>query len=220
MRFYNEMIQKLKDRVPFRFSRWGDGEWLCMMGRTGKNRDNNEYLPELRDELIRIINCEPDYYIGIQPGVMVDVGRGYVPEMRKYVLDTLFRTNLNNVVGDVLHYASEFGHLRRFVDALEDRTVVIIGAEYFKDTPYGHIIIPDYDSFKVNEETYKQVEAYRVSGHTDDVVYLVAAAMNSNVIIDFLPDNVTAIDIGSVFDPYLFRPRASYQHNMNFQKLW
>lgn len=215
MKFYNEILDKLKNRVPFKFSRWGDGEWLCMQGEEGKNRDGNTYLPELGKELIRILESRPDYYIGIQYGVF------YNEILREFMMQYLFRLNIDWVYGDTLHVASEFGYLGQFIEALKGRTVIIIGAEYFREIPWcGHIIIPGYDSFKDNEEIYKQVEMYRVSGYADDVVYLVAAAMNSNVIIDWIPDSVTAIDIGSVLDPYLGRPRASYQHNMNFQKLW
>ena len=220
MRFYNEILTKLRDKEPFKFSRWGDGEWGCMFGWQGKNRDGNTYLPELRQELIKIINSEPDYYIGIQPGVLVDVGRGYVPEMRKYVMDTLFRMNLNTVVGDVLHYASEFGYLGEFVDALKDRNVIVIGAEYFAKIPWGtgFIKIPPNDSFSDNERVFEFIISHAVD--INDPVFLVAAAMNSNVIIDYIPEDVTAIDIGSVFDPYLGRPRASYQHKMKIEKLW
>ena len=59
-----------------------------------------------------------------------------------------------------------------------------------------------------------------IHGIKGNPVYLVSAAMNSNVIIDQLPKDCTAIDIGSVFDPYLGRPRASYQYTMKINKLW
>lgn len=226
MKFFNKMIEMLRSGEPFKFSRWGDGEWGCMHGWQGKNRDGNEYLPELRAELIKIIESEPDYYIGIQPGVLVDVGRGYDPGMRKYVLDTLFRLNLNTVVGDILHYASEFGHLKKFTDALKDRDVVMVGPEYFftKETSalfnHGFKIIGT-NSFTGNDSILGTIEI-NMENCGKNPVFLVAAAMNSNVIIDRLPDNVTAIDIGSVFDPYLGRPRATYQHNMNvtLKDLW
>lgn len=191
-----------------------------MSGWKGKNRDGNHYLPELRDELIRIINSSPDYFIGIQPGVLVDVGRGYDPVMREFVMHTLFSNNLNTVNGDVLHHASEFGYLQPFWDVLQGRNVTIIGAEYFKELPFRHIVIPNADSFGVNKLIFEQANRMNVPGLHESPVYLVAAAMNSNVIIDKLPKDVTAIDIGSVFDPYLGRPRATYQREKKLKPLW
>lgn len=223
MKFYNEIIEKLRNGEPFKFSRWGDGEWGCMYGWTGKNRDGNEYLPALREELMRIINSEPDYYMGIQPGVLVDVGRGYCPDLRAYVFETLFQhPSINLVNGDILHQAAEFGYLRKFTDALKDRNVFYIGADYFGALPYPVIEIPPRNSFLANEEILHKINGAAWHRGFTKLVFLVSAAMNSNVIIDQLPDDCTAIDIGSVFDPYLGRPRASYQHKMNvtLKDLW
>ena len=215
MKFYSEIIQNLKNKIPFRFSRWGDGEWLCMSGFQGKNRDGNIYLPELRNALIKIFQSAPQYYFGIQHGVFYD------EMLRVYVINELFcNDTLELVDGDILHKASEFNYLRHFVDALKDRNVVVIGAEYFSELPYHHITTKDSNSFWDNESIFMEINSRDVTGYNTDPVYLVAQAMNSNVIIDMLPDNVTAIDIGSVFDPYLGRPRASYQYTMNIEKLW
>lgn len=215
MRFFYEMIKKLAAGEPFRFSRWGDGEWGCMYGWQGANRDGNTYLPELRDDLTRIILSAPDYYIGIQSGL-------FYGNLRTYVLKTLFGLNLNIQIGDVLHYASEFGYLKMFTNALKNRNVWVIGADYFNKLPYKHIIIPGANSYFENEFLFNQIELSDVTGYNVNPVYLVAAAMNSNVIIDLLPESVTAIDIGSVFDPYLGKPRAGYQHKMNVKinDLW
>jgi hypothetical protein len=220
MKFYSEMCEKLRKGEPFKFSRFGDGEWLCMMGRQGRNRDGNDYLPELGRSLREILNSEPDYYIGLQAGVLVDVGRGYDPEMREFVMKTIFQLDLNLVIGDTLHYASEFGFLDRFIDALKDRNVWIIGADYFHELPYRHFPIAGSNSFIDNEEILHGFQKVDAIQYNNNPVYLVAAAMNSNVIIDKLPKDVTAIDIGSVFDPYLGKPRASYQHNMKADWLW
>ena len=211
MRFYNEMCEKLRRGEPFKFSRWGDGEWGCMKGWKGKNRDGNEYTPQLRQELQAILYGEQDYYFGLQYGVL------YNPELRDYVFNILFTDKHNWVNGDVLHQASEYGYLGEFINALRDRIVVIIGAKYFSKLPYNHIVTPDINSYPDNDYILRSTEYF---SPFDDPVYLVASAMNSNVIIDELPDRVTAIDIGSVFDPYLGRPRARYQHKLKAEWLW
>ena len=222
MKFYNEMCEKLRKGEPFKFSRWGDGEWLCMCGETGQNRDGNTYLPELGKELVMIVESEPGYYMGIQYGVFYNekyVKGHQFPSLREYMIDMMFKhTSIDWEMGDVLHLASEFGYLPLFVDALKDRKVYIIGAEYFNKLPYQIIDISPVNSYLDNYNT--QVRTYAAAKVTANPVFLVAAAMNSNVIIDELPDNVTAIDIGSVFDPYLGKPRATYQHNMKTEWLW
>lgn len=209
MKFYNEICEKLENGTPFRMSRWGDGEWGCMAGWTGVNRDGNEYSPDLRRELIEIFESKPDYYIGIQHGVF------YNDDLREYVIRTLFWKDTDYVDGDIIHKASEFGYLDEFVTALKDRCVVVIGAEYFNKLPYKLVTTPGTNSYSDNYRILQDAAQYAMNP-----VYLVANAMNSNVIIDKLPDSATAIDIGSVFDPYLGRPRASYQHNMKADWLW
>lgn len=227
MKFYHEIIQKLKDREPFKFSRWGDGEWLCMNKETGENRDGNTYLPELGKELLKILESQPGYYMGVQYGVFYN--ENYVhghqhPSLRDFMIKKMFELpEINWVNGDVLHQASEYGYLQEFWDVLQDRNVIYIGAEYFNKLPFDHVVVPDNNSFGFNDELF---DFLTIKGMKDferdyqDDVYLVSAAMNSNVIIDCLPDEVTAIDIGSVFDPYLGIERATYQRNVKLKPLW
>ena len=222
MKFYNEILEKLRKGEPFKFSRWGDGEWLCMCGETGQNRDGNTYLPELGKELVKIVESEPDYYMGIQYGVFYNekyVKGHQFPSLREYMINMMFKhPSIDWRMGDVLHLASEFGYLNEFVFRLNKRDTWIIGAEYFGELPYYLIVTEDCNSFCENDETLRTTEA--VLKISPDAVFLVASAMNSNVIIDKLPDNITAIDIGSVFDPYLGKPRATYQHKMKTEWLW
>ena len=44
-------IQLLKDKKPFSFTRWGDGEWGCAFGATGANCDSHIYFPEMKKGL-------------------------------------------------------------------------------------------------------------------------------------------------------------------------
>jgi len=222
MKFYNEMCEKLRSGEPFKFSRWGDGEWGCMKGWRGKNRDGNEYLPELKEGLWRIFNRPIDYYFGLQYGVL------YNPELRNFVFKWLFNNGIDFVNGDILHQASEFGYLDRFVRAQRDRNVVFIAPEYFfiESIRWGEVFKHLY-GFKIfavnsylNNDSLLETINLNIQECRENPVFWVAAAMNSNVIIDKLPDNVTAIDIGSVFDPYLGIPRARYQYKLKADWPW
>lgn len=204
MVFFEKIINHLNNHEPFKFSRWGDGEWSCMLGIEGENRDGNTYFPKLGKDLMKILVSNPKYYLGIQYGL-------FYGNLREAVITALFRINIDWQNGDVLHQASEFGYLDRFNEALFKRKVTVIGASYFKKLPFSHIEISPFDSYLCNDNLFQ-----RINPQKDDV-YLVAAAMNSNIIIDKLPDNITAIDIGSVYDPYLGIPRAKYQRKMSLK---
>ena len=41
-------IEKIKKKENFSFTRWGDGEWFCVMGVNGQNCDGHKYFPEMR----------------------------------------------------------------------------------------------------------------------------------------------------------------------------
>ncbi len=146
MEFYRQMIKKLENGENFKFSRWGDGEFGCMVGWEGKNRDGNTYLPELRKSLLKILGSQPKYYMGLQYGVI------YNPQLRIPALKKLFElTAIKWVYGDVLHVASEFRLLKEFIDALKCRNIVVIGAEYYhklvKKLDGSHIVISNNNSF-------------------------------------------------------------------------
>ena len=211
-KLFNELIYKLEHNIPYRFSRWGDGEWSCMMGESGANRDGNMYIPELGKRLRGILDSKPSYYMGLQYGVI------YNKVLRDFVFTYLFNYDINWTNGDVLHQASEYGYLQKFIDALSYRNTIIVGAEYFTNTPYCHITTPGTDAYFENETICKAMNEIWVT--VKDPVFLIASAMNSNILIDELPDYVTAINIGSVLDPYLGRARATYQYNMKPKKLW
>jgi hypothetical protein len=204
MLFYEKIINHLKNSENFKFSRWGDGEWMCMLGFEGQNRDGNHYIPQLGEDLMKILISNPNYYLGIQYGL-------FYGQLREAVIKALFTLNIDWQNGDVLHQASEFGQLDRLNEVLLRRNVTVIGADYFKKLNFNHIEIPPEDSYLYNETLFKKLKPKK------DEVYLVAAAMNSNIIIDKLPNFVTAIDIGSVYDPYLGIRRAGYQKKMNLK---
>ena len=46
---FKEHIDKIVNKEMYSFSRWGDGEWLCLLGAKGMNCDKHQYFPELRE---------------------------------------------------------------------------------------------------------------------------------------------------------------------------
>ena len=64
----SEICEKLRDNVPFAFSRWGDGEWIMVSKtydeRKNANIDGNIYYDDLADKLKYIVSQKQDYYMG------------------------------------------------------------------------------------------------------------------------------------------------------------
>ena len=50
---FEQVILKLRNNDPFHLSRWGDGEFLCMLGAKGHNCDDHDYTDELSHELYK-----------------------------------------------------------------------------------------------------------------------------------------------------------------------
>ena len=55
----------LRRRIPFVFTRWGDGEWEAILRGEGENCDGHRYWPEMNRALRDIVLSRPDYYMGL-----------------------------------------------------------------------------------------------------------------------------------------------------------
>jgi hypothetical protein len=60
-------VDRMRARDPFAFSRWGDGEWNSLFGRThGHNSDQHRYFADMGADLCRVLLSRPAYMLGIQ----------------------------------------------------------------------------------------------------------------------------------------------------------
>ena len=64
------LIDSIKNKVPISFSKYGDGEYLCVTSQNGKfNCDSDNYTENLKNKLIEsfnfIVNETDDCYIGM-----------------------------------------------------------------------------------------------------------------------------------------------------------
>jgi hypothetical protein len=64
---YKLMMQSIQDGKRFAFSRWGDGEWSCLLGSGGGNCDGHEYFDSLGKRLREVLRTNPKYFLGMQP---------------------------------------------------------------------------------------------------------------------------------------------------------
>lgn len=200
-----DLTVRIDSKIPFAFSRWGDGEWYNVNKKQGKNCDGNIYYTDLGDALLDIVSEPRDYFMGMQTLMSFSVSQAM-----KYPQSW--------GDSDVLHKASMSNKLDTFIQSLNNVHVVYIGNESLKplsfinefiEIPYNnvwlmrdHIMKAMYDTFDPN--VYK--------------VYCLSAGMAANVFIhDLWSINKTNayIDVGSVFDPYVGRNSRRYHETLN-----
>lgn len=213
---YDQLLYNLSHNVNFSFSRWGDGEFNCIMqNRPGKaNCDGNLYYPELGKALEAIVKSGPEYYMGMQP-----LAERLYPEKA-----TEFRANGSTWINaDILHNASIKEGLDRLWGATQNRPVMFIGpGRLVKMCKVGDQIIDIGKANAWDSRDKIMLTIGRCLGQDKSKVVFVSAGMYANCIIDLLyweyGDQHTFIDAGSVFDPYCGVNSRKY-HTQIIEKL-
>lgn len=205
---YEKIIQKIQNNEPFAFTRWGDGEWFTIEGRSGSNTDGNIYYKDLGAALKNIISTKQDYFMGNQS--LVDYS---VQQSKQYSQDW--------VDADVFHRASSGGSLDKLIQVLFDKHVVYVGNESLKKLNFINefIEIPYKNVWLQRNELLDRIRAT-----FDDTlkVYCFSAGMATNVFVDRLWKEDSSniyLDVGSVFDPYVGRNTRSYHKKLNIKPI-
>lgn len=207
-------IDKLNNKEHFSFSRWGDGEWYCAMGRNGKNCDNHTYFPELSKGLNEVLKKDKGYFKAIW-----NTNHGQIRNILGTLLPFLDenKINVNWVNAGIWEDAAINGELNKLIESLEKRNYIIVSNESLKklNIKYvDYITIPSQNCFlekdRIKEEMIKMSQKY------DDVVFGMSSSMATNVIIDELYDVIgdkcTMIDFGSIWDPFVGKMARTYHH--------
>lgn len=203
-------VQLLKDKIPFSFARYGDGEWLTILGYIGGHNSNGcTFTRELSDDLNRVLSRENDYYHAIL-GIARKKKEDEIVEYLSYR-----KVNLTWFNGDVILNANLNGRLFPLIEQIRERNVLYVGNEKLRGLnmrgvgffPYTvYVEVPPLNTHASKDEILAQV--YRlIEKHNIDFVGW-SAGLASKVFIDetFMkyPD-VTQIDFGSCFDAF-FKP--------------
>lgn len=215
--FYEELLQKLKTKQNFAFSRWGDGELNAVFGSKRRaNCDGHTYFEDMGRELKQILLSQPKYIMGLQPLAM-SIAIGDELELFEHHNNL----KINWVNSDILHNASIQGQFYKFFQALSDRKVIIVGPSKLsridKYIPVHYFLsIPDRDCWLSNKDIESILCSYL--NEEPNQVVLFCASMMTEVLIDRLyhkfGDTQTFIDTGSVFDPYCNVRSRSYHKKL------
>ena len=201
---YAKFIHLIKEGINFKFARYGDGEFNAIFGKSGKNCDGHEYFPDLGEALKKSFN--PEIITGIQPLSLT------LPYAEK-VLNLMIGLRLVNA--DVLHNASIDGKIIDLIYAIvgSNRQNVCVGPTHLTPLFDSMIFIPDkncwlqYDAIKRNLSEW-------IEENENGIILLCASMMSEVLISDFRDANVTMIDAGSVFDPYVNVKSRKYHHKL------
>jgi len=196
-----DIIDHLKSSKNFSFSRFGDGEWACIMNKQGQNCDAHIYYPDLGQRLKNILISQPKYIIGLQ---------NLAYRLHPNLIDTFTKDyQLKWVLSDILHHMSIKENLKPFFEALKGKNIILVAPDRLKALSIWNQFISISQTNCWND--YELVKKEISLAIKKDSVVLYCASMMTNVLIDdFKNEDITQIDCGSIFEPYIGIANRTY----------
>lgn len=213
-------VNLLESRVPFAFSRWGDGEWYALLGYAGQNCDGHQYFPEMGAELRRIVLTDRPYFYALGPKARSQLGEQIDAFLTEHGIDRVWHST------EVFLEAGLAGRLRPLVQSLRRSRLVYVAPIHlgaFVTESLGavaHVPVPSQNCY-LQKRAIRQVIDDVIAQYCPTVVGF-SCGMLANILIDDLferhGDNLTLIDFGSVFDPYVGRISRKYMQSVDWTK--
>ena|SRR3990167_5427760 len=207
---FDAYVAALDTRLPVAFSRWGDGEWQCILGHHGTNCDGQPYTPALRQDLVAVLRGRPRYDLGLQGFAVRRMGPAITAWLEAEGLDLLW------VDADSFARRSRDGRLGPLLAALTARPVVLVGPTYLRHLPLfpvaAHVDVPGRMR---HEDAIEQLvhESMAALEAWPGAVVIVSAGLTAKVLIHRLhaaSPASTLLDCGSVCEPYVGRVTRTY----------
>ena len=212
-------VDLLSTRTPFALSRWGDGEWSCILGDEGENCDGHSYFPKLGEDLRHILLKQRPYFHAIGPKAYGDMGNRVNPWLDSHNISREW------------HYANTFldaswhGELFPLIEQLQTKRVLYVGPRHLREVArafplVGFYEIPSKDCYLSYPSIVDVVE--RSAWDLKPDVIAISAGMTANVLVDSLwlryGEDVTIIDFGSLFDIYCGVASRKYMQAQGWAK--
>lgn len=206
---FTEMI---KNNQNFSFTKFGDGEFLCMHRWFGKNCDGDSYHRKLGSEL-------KDAFTYLAARKDVYLGKWHVGKTIKYLEELAAKkkiTNINWVHYHTIMNASPIAGITDFNSLLNDKMFNFVKA--IKISNRKKILFTNKDNEKLKKifnadvfiETKKNNWSYEFDDYfkivekecVENAIFIIAAGLSSKVMIAKILQkyNMTCLDIGSGFD--------------------
>lgn len=206
---FDAIVRDLTAGTPTSLSRWGDGEWHCILGHPGQNCDGQVYKAGLRTALSGVLLDRPRYRLALQAYARLHMGEAICAWLAERQLAPDW------IDADLFAHRSLAGVLGPFLTALQPRQIVLVGPAYLGPLRLfpiaAHVPVPARGAFAVWTGI---LEALRSTLDTTGAdLVLLSAGMSSNLIVHALATShpsVSALDCGSLWDPYVGRVTRRY----------
>lgn len=203
-------LDLIRDNKPFSFSRFGDGEALCMQLAPHwlkENCDGSKFLPEIADPMKQIFVNQHDYY-----HCLIDCSFDLNGNVFRDFLETTC-PDMDFYNGEIWQHLSFDGRILELIELLNEHKFCLIGGEHLKNFQHmkgldfmGFIEIPSKDSFLVIDRIQELVLSAVESGYD---FFGICAGYTTKILIDrlfpIIGDKVFLVDFGSAFDPFCGR---------------
>jgi len=214
----SEIVNNLKENKRIIFTKFGDGEFLCMSNHNGRNCDGDTYTSELGSNLIKSFNelC----YLSKTDNVYIgrwgnnNIIEYYIKIFYKYLKNNNY--DLMNIPYVDYHtcynsyYNFDKKDLYNFVETIQqsNKFKIVISNEYniklskiFKSNTFVRIPSNSWYANNLYNQLYEAVDN-KLNDNNDGIV-IIAGGLGSKVLINDLCKkykNASFIDIGSGFD--------------------
>ncbi len=197
-------LNLIEERTSFSFSRWNDGQWRMILGKTeGQTGDRHKYSKVIGDDLRAVLLDKPKYMLGLQ-------GLSLRGNLGKRVKNWIHDNDIEDLTwfdADIFHRASMENRLDPIIQALSGREVIVVGPKHMEKLPFAsHFVpIPKTDTYYEKRRIIEQIEGI-LKDLEPSVVSLSAGWTADLIVAKMHPtfgDKHTFIDFGSVWDPYV-----------------
>jgi hypothetical protein len=224
---YPLLVEKVKNIENFTMVRYQDGEWTCMLkiepNFTNKIPKYGIEIDKLGDEMLKIIQSNPVYYVSVNAGTFHERSALVWPYIKK--LKNLF-------VGEVFRRKSVEEGLDDFIEALSSRRVIVVGPSWFGPLKelfnHVHIVSPymnpknklefigfkEEEMIKLEQNVSEQINIYKDENPV--ILYSCAASakiMSHNFYKKY-ENTITQIDMGAIWDPYCGKKTRPYHEKV------
>jgi hypothetical protein len=198
-------INKIINGEVFSFTRFGDGEWLCMNGATGHNCDNHMYTPSLRAGLLSAVQSNHNYYKA-----------KWNPGIKQFDDNSIMINNLVSQNGPHVNWVDANiwidlvlqGRVSEIIEPLNSVNTIIVSDTIKRGIPINYvdfIEIPSVNCFEAKDKIKQSIIS--MVNQYDKPLFAFSASMATNVIVDelfpIIGDKCWMIDFGSIWDPYV-----------------
>lgn len=216
-------LQLIKDNKPFSFSRFGDGEVLCINNPNYFiNRQYDNWIFECGDKLKKILTNNYNYYHCFLYGTFWERGPHRGNDFINYLDENC--SNMDFYDGEIWSELSFNKGIVNITDAINSYNPVFIGGKHLDNMKYVEgitnmnlIEVDDLNAYDNYDFIYNEIIKNFNEGNR---MFCFSASIVGKILIDdlfpIIGDKAFMIDFGSLWDPYCGKLSRSNMVNVGF----